>query len=173
VKDYGKNECTLDLSRDFLKDKFLWQGQTCQAWRVGKFDGERARPVKVIMPRLRDKYIILSKKQLLRVSCSFLEEDLTVRQQEEMREEMSKVRETRDEGKRAWIYKGKVVIAHFGPPCKTGKQDDNKEKAKNSLARNQEARLVWASRDKDSTVSLACQNKIAIKSYPSFLKISL
>ena len=25
VKDYGKNECTLDLARDFLKDKFLWQ----------------------------------------------------------------------------------------------------------------------------------------------------
>ena len=23
VKDYGKNECTLDLARDFLKDKFL------------------------------------------------------------------------------------------------------------------------------------------------------
>ena len=26
VKDYGKNECTLDLARDFLKDKLLWQG---------------------------------------------------------------------------------------------------------------------------------------------------
>lgn len=27
VKDYGKNECTLDLTRDFLKDKLLWSGQ--------------------------------------------------------------------------------------------------------------------------------------------------
>ena len=24
VKDYGKNECTLDLARDFLKDNLLW-----------------------------------------------------------------------------------------------------------------------------------------------------
>jgi hypothetical protein len=27
VKDYGKNECTLDLARDFLKDKLQWQGK--------------------------------------------------------------------------------------------------------------------------------------------------
>lgn len=25
VKYYEKNECTLDLARDFLKDKLLWQ----------------------------------------------------------------------------------------------------------------------------------------------------
>lgn len=80
VKDYGKNECTLDLARDFLKDKLLWQGQICQVWRVGKFNGERARPIKVIMPSLRDKYIILYKKHLLRGSRFFLEEDITVRQ---------------------------------------------------------------------------------------------
>jgi len=90
---------------------FLWQGQICQAWRVGKFNGERARPIKVIMLSLCDKYIIISKKHLLRGSHFFLEEDLTMRQQEERREEMLKVRLARDEGKRAWIYKGKAVIA--------------------------------------------------------------
>jgi hypothetical protein len=119
VKDYGKNECTLDLARDFLKDKLQWQGQICQAWRVGKPNSERARPIKVIMPNLRDKDIILSRKQFLRGSRFFLEEDLTVRQQEERRGEITKVRAARDEGKRAWIYKGKVVIAQFGPPSKT------------------------------------------------------
>ena len=31
---------------------------------------------------------------------------------------MSKVRAARDEGKRAWIYKGKVVIVKLGPPSK-------------------------------------------------------
>jgi hypothetical protein len=159
VKDYGKNECTLDLARDFLKDKLQWQGQICQAWRVGKPNGERARPIKFIMPNLCDKDIILSKKQFLRGSRFFLEEDLTVRQQEERRDEMTKVREARDEGKRAWIYKGKVVIAQFGPPSKTRQQDNNKEEATNSSARNEEARSVWASREKHSTVSLACQNK--------------
>ena len=70
----------LDLARDFLKDKLLWQGQICQAWRVGKFNGERAKPIKVVMPSLHDKYIILSKKHLLRGSHFFLKEDLTVKQ---------------------------------------------------------------------------------------------
>jgi hypothetical protein len=159
VKDYGKNECTLDLARDILKDKLQWQGQICQLWRVGKPNSERARPIKVIMPILRGKDIILSRKQFLRGSRFFLEEDLTVRQQEERTDEMTKFRAERDEGKRAWIYKGKDVIAQFGPPSKTRKQDDNKEEATNSSARNEEARSVWASRDKDSIVSLACQNK--------------
>jgi hypothetical protein len=99
VKDYGKNECTLDLPRDFLKDKLQWQGQICQTWRVGKPNGERSRPIKVIMPNLHDKDIILSKKQFLRGSRFFLEEDLTARQQEERRDEMTKVRAARDEGK--------------------------------------------------------------------------
>ena len=72
---------------------------------------------------------------------------------------MSKVRAARDEGKRAWIYKGKVVIAQFGSPSKTGQQDDNKEETTNSLTGNQEARSVWENRDKDSSVSLAGQKK--------------
>ena len=92
VKEYGKNEYTLDLARDFLKDKLQWQGQVCQAWRVGKLNGERARPIKVILANLHDKEIILRKKQLLRGSRFFIEEDLTVRQQEERRDEMTKVR---------------------------------------------------------------------------------
>jgi hypothetical protein len=32
---------------------------------------------------------------------------------------MSKVRAARDEGKRAWLFKGKVVISFFGPHSKT------------------------------------------------------
>ena len=60
------------------------------------------------MPKLHDKYIILSKKYLLRGSRFFLEEDLTVKQQGERKEEILKVRATRDEGKRAWIYKAKL-----------------------------------------------------------------
>lgn len=84
------------------------------------------------MPSLHDKYIILSKKHLLRGSFLFLEEDLTIRQQEERREEKLKVREARDECKRAWIYKGKVVIARFEPPSKIEQQDGNKEEATKS-----------------------------------------
>ena len=81
-----------------MKDKLLWQAQIRQAWRVGKFNGERVKAIKVIMPTLRDKYIILSKKHLSRGSRFFLEEDLIVRKQEERREEMSKVRAAREHG---------------------------------------------------------------------------
>ena len=126
MRDYGENEGTLDLARDFLSDMMLWQGRICQAWRVGKPSDERARPIKVTISSTHDKQILLSKKQLLRGSLFFLEEDLTIRQQEEIREEMSKVRAARDEGKRAWLYKGKAVIAFFGPP-KTKQQSGNQE----------------------------------------------
>jgi len=29
VRDYEKNECTLDLARDFLKDKLFWRDRIC------------------------------------------------------------------------------------------------------------------------------------------------
>jgi hypothetical protein len=86
---------------------------------VGKPSGERDRPINFIMSSIRDKQILLGKKQLLRGSRFFLDEDLTIRQQEEIKEELLKVREARDEGKRAWLFKGKVVIAFFGSHSKT------------------------------------------------------
>jgi hypothetical protein len=81
---------------------------------VGKPSGERARPIKVIMSRIHDKQILLGKKQLFRGSRFFLDEYLTIRQQEERKEELLKVRAARDEGKRAWLFKGKAIIAFFG-----------------------------------------------------------
>ena len=132
MRDYGENEGMLDLARDFLSDMMLWQGQICQAWRVGKPNGERARPIKVTISSTHDKQILLSKKQLLRGSHFFLEEYLTIRQQEETREEMLMVRVAKDEGKMAWLYKGKAVIAFFGPP-KTKQQGGNQERSANSL----------------------------------------
>jgi hypothetical protein len=71
------------------------------------------------MSSIRDKKILVGKKQLLRGSRFFLDEDLTIRQQEERKEELLKVRATRDEGKRAWLFKGKVVISFFGSHSKT------------------------------------------------------
>jgi hypothetical protein len=60
---------------------------------VGKASGERARPIKVIMSSMSDKQILLGKNQLLRGSHFFLDEDLTIRQQEERKEELLKVRQ--------------------------------------------------------------------------------
>ena len=83
MREYGKNECTPELAIDFLKDKLNWQGQICQAWRVGKPSDERAKPIKVIMASTRDQQTLLAKKHLLKGSRFFLEEDLTIMQQEE------------------------------------------------------------------------------------------
>ena len=159
MREYGKKKCTLNLASEFLKDKLLWQGRICQAWRVGKPSGERARPIKVIMSSIHDKQTLLGKKQLLRGSSFFLDEDLTIRQQEERREELSKVRATRDEGKRAWLFKGKDVIAFFGPHSKTRQQVGSQEETTISLAGKYETRLVWTNKGEDSTLSLVDQNK--------------
>ena len=97
------------------------------------------------MSSTRDKQILLSKKHLLRGSRFFLEEDLTIRQQEEIREEMSKVRAARDEGKGAWLYKGKAIIAFFGPP-KTKQQGGNQERSANSLAKKYKTKMTWENR---------------------------
>ena len=47
-------------------------------------------------------------------SSFFLEDELTMRQQEERRVKVAKNRVARNEGKSAWLFKGKYVIAHFG-----------------------------------------------------------
>ena len=72
---------------------------------------------------------------------------------------MSKVRAARDEGKRAWLFKGKVVIAFFGPHSKTGQQGGSQEVTTNSLAGNYATRPVWTDRGEGSTLSLVVQNK--------------
>ena len=133
IKDYGEGEHTLDLTRDFLQDVLLWQGQICQAWRVGKPHAERNRPIKVVMPSISDKQNLLNKKQLLRGSRFVLEEDLTMRQQVERRMEMEKIRTARNEGKRAWMFNGKAVIAHFGHRSNEGQQEGNKGATTNTL----------------------------------------
>ena len=51
------------------------------------------------------------------------------------------------------------MIAQFGPHSIIEQQDSNKEEATNSSTGNQKERSVWENRDKDSNVSLACQNK--------------
>lgn len=142
VKEYGRGEHNLDLARDFLRDMVAWQGQICQAWRVGKFCDEKTRPIKVIMSSICDRQGVLSKKQLLRGSLFFLDEDLTVRQQEERKEEMEKVRAARDEGKRAWLYKGKVVISCFGPYSNLSQRADNSKMTTNSLVERKAATLT-------------------------------
>ena len=126
---------------------------------MGKPSGERARPIKVIMSSIRDKQILLGKKQLLRGSRFFLDEDLTIRQQEERKEELLKVRVARDEGKRAWLFKGKVVIAFLGSHSKTGQQVGSQEETTISLAGKYATRPVGTNRGEDSTLSLVVKNK--------------
>ena len=111
------------------------------------------------MESARDKQTLLIKKHLLKGYRFFLEEDLTIMQQEERRKELSKVRAERDESKRAWLYKGKAVIAVFGPPSKARQQNSSQEVIANPLAENIAARSGWTNRGVDSTLSLVCQSK--------------
>lgn len=41
VKEFGRDEHTLVLASDFVRDMGVWQGQIYQAWRVGKICEER------------------------------------------------------------------------------------------------------------------------------------
>ena len=95
------------------------------------------------MASARDKQTILINKHLLKGSHFFLEEDLTIMQQEEGKKELSKVRAARDEGKRAWLYKGKAVIVVFLPPSKARHQNNNQEVIANPLAENIATRSGW------------------------------
>ena len=70
---------------------------------------------------------------------------------------MGKIRTARNEGKRAWLYKGKVVIAVFGTPSKTRQQAGSKEKTKNSIIGTKTIRVAWTKRGEDSNLSLMCQ----------------
>ena len=38
IRDYGKNESTFNLTRDFLREKLQWRGKICQATRVGNIE---------------------------------------------------------------------------------------------------------------------------------------
>ena len=83
--------------------------------------------------------------------------DLTSKQQEERREEVEKNKVARNEGKGAWLYNGKAVIAVFGPHGKTWQQADNKEKIGNSMIGRKTTRSTWMKRGEDSNSSLVCQ----------------
>lgn len=111
------------------------------------------------MSSVRDKQNLLSKKKHLRGSRFFLNKDLTVKQQEERREEVAKVRETRDEGRIAWLYKGRAVISHFGLYSKSSQKTQSKEMATNSLGGSGATRPIWSNSNEDSTLSLVGQNK--------------
>lgn len=109
------------------------------------------------MANVQDKHYLLSKKKFLKGSHFFLDEDLTSKQREERRKEVEKIRATRNEGKRAWLYNGKAVIAMFGPHDKAGQQFGNKEKTVNSIIGRKTTGSTWMKRGEDSNLSLPCQ----------------
>jgi len=106
---------------------------------------------------MENKQHLLSKKKLLKDSHFFLDEDLTSKQQEERREEVDKVKGTRNKGKRACLYHGKAIIAVFGPHRKTWQQAGSKEKIGNSIIGRKTTRSTWMKRGEGSNLSLVCQ----------------
>ena len=82
-----------------------------------------------------------------------------MRQQVERRMEMEKIRTARNEGKRAWMFKGKAIIAHFGHHSNEGQQEGNKGATTNTLACSDTTRSTITLSDNNSTPSLPHQNK--------------
>ena len=72
---------------------------------------------------------------------------------------MLKVRVARDEGKRAWLFKGKSFIAFFSSQSKTGQRVGSQEETTISLAGKYATRPVGTNGGEDSTLSLIDQNK--------------
>ena len=70
---------------------------------------------------------------------------------------MKKIRATRNEGKRAWLYNGKAVITVFQTQDKTRQQNDSKEKIENLIIGRKTTRATWMERGDDSKLSLMCQ----------------
>ena len=85
-----------------------------------------------------------------------------MRQQEERRMEMEKIKTARNEGKRAWMFKGKAIIAHFGHHSNEEQQEDKKGATgatTNTLACSDTTRSTIMLSDNNSTSSLSHQNK--------------
>ena len=73
--------------------------------------------------------------------------------------EVAKIRAARDEGKRAWLYKGKAVIAQFGDFSNAEQQRVNKNLAESSSIGNYVTRSALMARDKNPISNLLYQNK--------------
>ena len=62
------------------------------------------------MRNTRDKNSISSNRKFFRGTHIYLDDDLTLTQQEERRKEWEKVKTTRDKDKRAWLENGRAQI---------------------------------------------------------------
>ena len=100
---------TIDLVKDFFKNQLDQHGTTIQAQRIKKWiRGGKDRHVRVTMRSTGDKNNIFSKRKFLRGTHIYLDDDLTLTQQEERRKEWENVKTTRENGKWAWLQNGKV-----------------------------------------------------------------
>ena len=100
------------MTHDFLRDKLKWTGKIRQANRIGRSMGMgKNRHVRVTFSNIEDKSAILKNRGLLKDTHIYIDEDLTINQQEERRKEWEKVKSARAAGKWAWMKNGKAQIA--------------------------------------------------------------
>ena len=103
---------TIDLVKDFFKNQLDQHGTTIQAQRIGKrIRGGKDKHVRATMRSTRDKNNIFSKRKFLRGPHIYLDDDLTITQQEERRKEWKKVKTARENGKWARLQNGKAQIS--------------------------------------------------------------
>lgn len=100
LREYGEQETTKELVKDFLKDQFEWNGVVMQTQRIGRWTkGCKDRHVTVTMKNAEDKNHIMRKKRSLKGTHIYLDDDLTITQQEVRRKEWEKVKTTREKWK--------------------------------------------------------------------------
>ena len=87
LKDFGKKDKTDILARNFLKDELHWTGGIQQANMIGKImELGRDRHVRVTLRSMEEKARILKNRGLRKGTRIYLDEDLTLAQQEGRKE---------------------------------------------------------------------------------------
>lgn len=84
LKDYDEKETTKELAKDCFRDELQWTGIIQQANKIGKWvkDG-KSRHVRVTLANIEDKNRLLRNKKFLKGTQIYLDENLTIVQQEE------------------------------------------------------------------------------------------
>lgn len=73
MRDFGENERTEIIARDFIKDNFKWTGCIDHISRIGKkIEGGRDRHLRVILRNTKDKNMILRNRGLRRGTYVYL-----------------------------------------------------------------------------------------------------
>lgn len=125
LPETGNKQKDTEEVKNLFKDEFnlICNIQCEETTRLGKYIDERNRVLKITMPSMSDRKLVLRRAKELRNSNSelysriYIKPDLTKKQQEESKNLQAKLRQTRQENPTTnWtIRKGKIVEITLPP----------------------------------------------------------